>query len=47
MCFICCKFNLGILESGAEDFEDSGELYDAIGAVLHEVAEEKSEMDIR
>ncbi|KAJ9575730.1 hypothetical protein L9F63_007376 [Diploptera punctata] len=37
----------GILESGAEDFEDSGELYDAIGAVLHEVAENKSEMDIR
>ncbi|XP_069683697.1 ATP-binding cassette sub-family F member 3 [Periplaneta americana] len=37
----------GILTSGAEDFEDSGELYDAIGEVLHEVAEEKSEMDIR
>jgi ATP-binding cassette subfamily F protein 3 len=38
---------IGILAGGADDFEDSGELYDAIGEVLHEVAEEKSEMDIR
>ncbi|PSN29328.1 ATP-binding cassette sub-family F member 3 [Blattella germanica] len=36
----------GILESGADDFEDSGEVYEAIGAVLHEVAEGKSELDI-
>lgn len=38
---------VGILANGADDFEDSGELYDAIGEVLHEVAEDKSERDIR
>lgn len=37
----------GILASGADDFEDSNELYDAIGEVLHEVADNKSEDDIR
>ncbi|GLH04214.1 Multidrug resistance protein homolog 65 [Gryllus bimaculatus] len=37
----------GILASGADDFEDSNELYDAIGEVLHEVAENKSEIEIR
>lgn len=37
----------GVLESGMEDFESSDDLYDAIGAILHEVAEEKSEDDIR
>ncbi|XP_039297067.1 ATP-binding cassette sub-family F member 3 [Nilaparvata lugens] len=37
----------GILENGVEDFEDSAEVYDAIGEVLHEVADEKSEKEIR
>lgn len=38
---------IGILSSGAEDFENSDEIYDAIGEVLHEVASNKTEDDIR
>lgn len=37
----------GVLDSGMDDFESSSDLYDAIGAILHEVADEKSENDIR
>lgn len=37
----------GVITNGIDDFEDSDELYDAVGAVLHEVADEKSEDDIR
>lgn len=37
----------GVLSSGMEDFESSDDLYDAIGDILHEVANEKSENDIR
>lgn len=33
--------------SGVEDFESSDDLYDAIGAILHEVSVEKSENDIK
>lgn len=33
--------------SGVEDFESSDDLYDAIGAILHEVSVEKSEDDIK
>ncbi|KAG8223715.1 hypothetical protein J437_LFUL004080 [Ladona fulva] len=36
-----------IISSGADEFEDSDELYDAIGEFLHEVAEDKTEVDIR
>uniref|UniRef100_A0A6M2DKN6 ATP-binding cassette sub-family F member 3 n=1 Tax=Xenopsylla cheopis TaxID=163159 RepID=A0A6M2DKN6_XENCH len=36
----------GVLENGAEDFEDSDEIYEAIGEVLHEISE-KTEDDIR
>lgn len=37
----------GVLTSGMDDFESSDDLYDAIGAILHEVAANKSEDDIR
>lgn len=37
----------GVLDSGMDDFESSDDLYDAIGAILHEVSDEKSENDIR
>ncbi|KAF4532368.1 hypothetical protein B566_EDAN003672 [Ephemera danica] len=37
----------GIIGGGADDFEDGSELYEAIGCVLHEVAEDKSESDVR
>lgn len=37
----------GVLDSGMDDFESSDDLYDAIGAILHEVSGEKSENDIR
>lgn len=38
---------LGILTEGIDDFDSTDDLYDAIGVILHEVAEEKSEDDIR
>lgn len=37
----------GILTGGAEDFESGDDLYEAIGAILHEIAAEKAEDDIR
>lgn len=37
----------GVLSSGMDDFESSDDLYEAIGAILHEVSAEKSEDDIR
>lgn len=37
----------GVLTSSADDFEDSGEIFDAIGEVLQEVADDKSEDDIK
>ncbi|KAG7207912.1 hypothetical protein KM043_009502 [Ampulex compressa] len=36
----------GILDSSKDDFEDGDEVYEAIGEVLHEVAE-KSEIEVR
>lgn len=36
-----------ILSGGADDFEDSDEVYEAIGAVLHEVSTDKSEDEIK
>jgi ATP-binding cassette subfamily F protein 3 len=40
-------FFLGILENGAEDFENGNEIYEAIGEILHEVAANKTEDDIK
>lgn len=37
----------GILSGSADDFENGDDLYDAIGAILHEIAAEKAEDDIR
>lgn len=37
----------GVLESGADDFENSEEVYEAIGAILHEISSDKSENEIR
>lgn len=37
----------GILTNGADDFEDSEEVYEAIGALLHEVSQEKTEDDVK
>ena len=36
----------GILDSSKDDFEDGNEVYEAIGEILHEVAE-KSENELR
>ncbi|KAI4460567.1 atp-binding transport protein-related [Holotrichia oblita] len=36
-----------VLENGAEDFEDSEEIYEAVGEVLHEISGDKSEDEIR
>lgn len=35
------------MEHGADDFENSGEVYEAIGELLHEIAADKSEDEIR
>jgi ATP-binding cassette, subfamily F, member 3 len=40
-------FVAGVLAGGADEFEDSEELYEAIGHVLEEVAEDKTESEIR
>jgi ATP-binding cassette subfamily F protein 3 len=37
----------GVLKNGADDFQDSEEVYDAIGEVLQEVSSDKTEDDIR
>ncbi|XP_019881799.1 ATP-binding cassette sub-family F member 3 [Aethina tumida] len=37
----------GVLQNGADDFEDSEEVYEAIGEVLQEVSNDKTEDDIR
>lgn len=39
-------FILGILD-GDTEFENSEEIYEAIGHILHEIASEKSEDDIK
>nr|XP_022909121.1 ATP-binding cassette sub-family F member 3-like [Onthophagus taurus] len=36
-----------VLENGADDFQDSDEIYEAVGEVLHEIAAEKTEKEIR
>lgn len=36
-----------VLENGADDFEDSDEVYEAVGEVLQEIACDKSEEDIK
>ncbi|KAK9873180.1 hypothetical protein WA026_021413 [Henosepilachna vigintioctopunctata] len=36
-----------VLENGAEDFENSEEVYEAIGEVLQEISKDKTENDIR
>lgn len=41
-----CIMVLGVLENGIEDFNDSEDIYEAIGEVLQEIAN-KSESDIR
>lgn len=40
-------YGIGILSGGADDFDSSDDLYDAIGAILQEISREKSEDDIR
>ena len=39
-------FSTGILEGSAEDFETSDDLFDAIGDMLLETAEQKSENEV-
>lgn len=36
-----------VLQSGADEFENGEEVYEAIGAILHEVSQDKSEEDIK
>lgn len=45
--YLSCFCPVGILSSGAEDFENSEEIYDAIGEILHEVSNNRTEDDIR
>ncbi|KAF2881221.1 hypothetical protein ILUMI_24945 [Ignelater luminosus] len=37
----------GVLENGADEFQDSEDVYEAVGEVLHEVSADKSEADIK
>lgn len=36
-----------MLSSSVEDFESSAEIYEAVGEILHEIAADRSENDIR
>lgn len=36
-----------ILTNGADDFEDSEEIYEAIGEVLFEISQDKTENDVK
>lgn len=38
---------LDVLENGADDFENSEEVYEAVGEVLQEISCDKSEDEIR
>lgn len=38
---------LDVLKNGADDFEDSEEVYEAVGEVLQEISCDKSEADIK
>lgn len=37
----------GILSGSADDFESGEDLYEAIGDLLHEIASDKAENDVR
>lgn len=41
------RYCVGVLTGSAEDFESGDDLYDAVGDILHEVAAEKDEDDVR
>lgn len=46
--FNICFLNIeGVLQNGADEFEDSEEVYEAVGEVLQEVSSDKSEEEIR
>lgn len=38
---------IDVLENGADDFENSEEVYEAVGEVLQEISCDKSEAEIR
>ena len=40
-------FSSGVLEDGTEDFESADDLYEALGTMLTQVAEEKEYGEIR
>lgn len=42
-----CRPFPDVLENGAEDFENSEEVYEAVGEVLQEIACDKGEAEIR
>lgn len=44
---IIISLNVDVLENGADDFQSSDEVYEAVGEVLQEVASDKTEEDIR
>lgn len=41
------KFVVDVLRNGADDFESSEEVYEAVGEVLQEISGDKSEAEIR
>ena len=45
MCFLFCT--LGVLENGIEDFQNGEEIFEAIGEVLLQLDDSKTESDIK
>lgn len=41
------NFRKDVLSSSVEDFETSAEIYEAVGEILHEIAVDRTENDIR
>ena len=44
---VALQYVESVLETSGEDFESTDDLYEAIGEVLHEMEEDKSEKEIR
>jgi hypothetical protein len=49
LCFvlICFCFVLGVFVNSADDLLNGDDVYEAIGGILHDVAQERTEADIK
>jgi hypothetical protein len=43
----CCVILLGVFHNSADDLADGEDVYEAIGGLLHDVAADRSEAEIK